>query len=1024
MQFLVRKAFEFKTLTTMLMVIVVGCSWVCFKNMNTSLLPEVILPRVSVTVNYNGSNKSDINTLIASPLERSFVVLEGVRSVRAVVSSGGVRFMVSFHENVALQDALDRVNASVDARMQDLPKDCPRPIISPDEGNYQKVAILRVSGIASPNALLRFGRHLQKQIEQIKGVYNVDMWGHRAEQVCVEVDPLALANLHLSPEDVVNRIVAANVPFSDVSLPSATGPILIHTKGSLKDAKDISLIPIATSEGHVLAVKDIATVYKRARPSLHQNRFQGQDSLILNVFKRHGADTFFIMKRVGWAIDDFNDLQSCASVSCDVLYDSAPVIQSRLDGLYNSLAMAIALVVVLVSLSFGLRSTSLVGLTIPVTFLVALGVLQLLGLTLNMIVLFGLIGAVGVLVDGAIIVNECADGSLRAGKTPGEAYREAASRMAWPAFTSVLTIVLSFIPLMFWPGVTGQYMRHLPLTFIVTLSASIICALVFMPVLGASLPQFPWKKTMRKELWTFQGVMRWYEKKLHFTIKNSVFSGLSIAGVAVAAIIVFLVRQKGFEFFPEIEPNSGRVVIATDEALTFEQQQKIADEVEGIIRTNKHLDNVWTSVGTTPDDQNTIGSVMFTFIDWRERPAVSQVLKDIRKTLPEKVGYNCEVVGASETPLGKVVEVEFSSYNQEDALNFANKMANFIRNLDGTESVSVNTPSMNFHWHVDLKRDVMLECGVSANNIRHYLQLLGEGTVITRYVPHDLDMQVDIILTTPEKMRTWNYFHNLPVKNSSGEFSALGVFCEKKPALRSPYLLRYNGAYGYSARFFIKEGFFMEQIEPHIQEWAKSNKPASVNYAIAGAVHEKQTNVNFMLFAFVGSLVLIGMILLMQFNNIFQVLVVLSSVVFSTIGGLFGIALMGLNFGLVMNGIGLVALNGIIVSNNVILLDTYNLLVAQGKEHMQALIEACVSRIRPIFLTQITTVLGLVPMMFRVEIQPLSWLVDVGSPESGWWEHISTTIVCGVLFATPFTLFATPLLLHMRERWSRWRRSR
>lgn len=1013
MQFLARKAFKYKIFTVMIMVLVVCGAWFCVKNMKSSLLPEILLPRVSAVVVYR-SNKEDNSALIADPLEKAFLAIDGVRNVRTEVTDGYVRFKVSFREHVSLEESLKQVNLAVDAKMSGLPTDCPRPVTQLDSGNYPTECMFRISGLASPNALYRAGRELQKNIESIPGVYAADMWGHRVEQVCIELDLLKLANIKMSVSDVLRKILVENVSFYDVDLSTDTGPVVLHTRGGLLTPDEIAELPVAADKGHVLKIKDIAVVYTRAKRTRMQNRYQGKDSLMLVVQKGHNVDTFSLMKRIGWAVSAFNDEQRCYDMQCETIWDSAPIIKSRIWSLYNTLLCAIILVVLLVSLSLGLRSTFLVGLTIPVTFMVALGVLHLMGLTLNMILLFGLIGAVGVLVDGAIIVNEYADDCLRRGALPKEAYEEAAKRMVWPAFTSVLTIVLSFTPLLFWPGTVGMYMRHLPITFVVTLSVSIVCALIFMPVLGATLPTFGRKK-IRKELWTFRGVMRWYEKYLKLTLSYPKIVGSGILMLGVAVCVWFSVKHPGYEFFPNIEPNYGKVKVVVPEALSDAQGEKITDEVEKVVRAHKHIEHVWSFVGAESDHQKCVASVHFTFVHWKERPPVKTILKKLKESFANTKGYTVTVGGESETPVGRAIEISVGSASPEKARAFANKMTCYLRSREESDVVSVNTPPANFSWNLKLKRDVMAQCDVPAAVLRDNLALLGTGVFVRRYVPDQTDFTVDVWLTAPKRFQNWNYIYNMPVKLANGQFSSLGTFFDVEPQESMAFLLRYKGMYNYDVTWNLKEGFFLEKVLPEVKAWTKKNKPSGVQIDYVGSVEERDLNVHFMIMAFLCSLLLIAMILLIQFNNLFQVSVVLSSVVFSTIGGLLGLLLSGHSFGLVMNGIGFVALNGIIVSNNVILLDTYNALIAEGKEHFKALISASVSRIRPIFLTQITTVLGLVPMMFGVEIQPLSWALDVGSPESAWWVHISTTIVSGVLFATPFTLFATPLLLHTRH---------
>lgn len=1015
METLVKKAFEYRAFMLVFLAVVVGTAFVFVSKMPSSLTPEILLPKILVSVEYKDSNIKDVNALIAEKLERAIMRAPGVRYVRTVVWQNSVRVVASFEANIEVNQAYHDTQRQVDGALHMLPSDCPRPAVEINPSNYQSICEISVHGPVSRHILLQAARNLQKELERINGVFSVDMWGFKRERAVIELDPLRMMRMGLSPSDVTSYLYYNDTQFREAELPCGISSMILHPVGRISTPEDVLKMPLKKDGNKVVHISDCATVHMGFCPSRRaQFRCKGHDSIVLVVRKRFGVDALRMLKFVQWAVDDVNDEERCVPVHAEIVREVGTPIKDRMESLYNTLAMAVLLVIALVSLSLQPRSVLLVGLTIPTTFVVSLAILYALGFTLNMVVVFGLIAAVGVLVDGAIIVNEHADAlQSRKENTPLIAYKAAAQRMIWPAFTSVLTIALSFFPLLFWPGVMGRTMRFLPLTEIVTLGVSIVVALIFMPILGASLPRFGSKKI--RNIWTFAGVMRVYHKWLLFSLKHRKKTLTVIIGSGILVVVLFQTFNRGYEFFPDIEPSNVAFSVYSADPISFEEAQKRVDEVEAHVAKHPAVKDAKSFVGVDPDNQSSIGHVGCGFTHWSTRESATKIVRDLYHNLPQNKGQRYGLHLYKDVPnQGWPIEIVVTGNSCEECQHFARRVSAYFNTLDGIQNVSSDLPPAHFHWELTLDRDNMFLYGVDARDIRAYLSLLSSGMTVAQYVPDDLDMSTDVVVQFPQEYRTWEYLKNFLVKTSKG-LSPLSLFITAKPAVNHKVFRRYQGFYSYSVYANLKKGVFLSDIKGPARKWIKQNKPEGVNTEWEGADSEAKETGVFLLGAFAAALVMIGLILLIQFNNFFQVGVVLTSVIFSTLGALLGHVVMGINFCIVMTGIGVVALAGIIVSNNVILLDTYNILLAAGKDHFTALIESSVSRLRPIFLTQITTILGLIPLMFNMDVQPLNLSVTIGAPSAAWWVHMSTSVVWGVSFATPFTLFATPLFVHLRH---------
>jgi multidrug efflux pump len=671
--------------------------------------------------------------------------------------------------------------------------------------------------------------------------------------------------------------------------------------------------------------------------------------------------------------------------------------------------------------ALGVRSALLVGLAIPGAFLAGVAALWVMGHTMNIIVLFSLILVVGMLVDGAIVVVEYADRKLEAGASPPEAYAAAAKRMAWPIIASVATTLSVFVPLLFWGGVVGEFMKFLPITVILTLAASLLMALIFVPVLGGAFgrrrPQTARAKRVLYEseqgdprrLPGFAGAYaRFLDRAL---ARPATVAILSLAAL-FAAFSAYAQYGTGLSFFPEIEPETLIVEVRSRDNSSVYERDAIVARVENRLAGRSDVESLYARTMLAGEDAEVIGQLTLELTEWDTRLPAKEIGEEIRTAMGDIAGVAVQVRMPSMGPTpGKPVQLELSS--DDPALLDASVEAAYamMGRVGGFTDITDTRALPGVEWRIDVDRSEASRFGADVSLLGQAVQLLTQGVEIAEYRPDDADKPVPIRVRFPVEERTLAELGGLRVPTSVG-LVPIENFVRLEPAPRSGTIRRVDQTRVAVIEANVAAGLLVnDQVSALRAALQADGLPGDTGWSFKGEAEEQQDAMAFLATAFLAAIALMFGILLLQFNSFYQSFVIFTAIVFSITGVLLGLLVTGRPFGVVMGGIGMIALAGVVVNDNIVLIDTYNRLRAAGQSAREAALRTGVLRMRPVILTSVTTALGLMPMVLALTVDFYGRAIVHGAPSTQWWTELSSAVVGGLAVSTLLTLVVTPALL-------------
>jgi multidrug efflux pump len=792
----------------------------------------------------------------------------------------------------------------------------------------------------------------------------------------------------------------------------------------IEKPEDVLKIPVAATSGATVTLGDVAQVKPTFKDATSITRVNGQRAMTIEVSKRTGANLIETVDGVKAVVDKLKQTWPEA-VHVSFTQDKSKIIRQMLSDLENSVATGVLLVAVIILFALGFRASLFIGIAIPASFLAGVLGLQLAGLTVNIVVLFSLILAVGMLVDDAIIVSEFAERRMSEGMEPKAAYSLAAKRMSGPVIAATATRVAAFSPLLFWPGVVGEFMKYLPITLIATLSASLAVALFFTPTLGALLGKAA--PVAHDERVRDRG---FYMRSVRVALRHP---GMTLAVAAFLLVAVQMAYGKlgrGVEFFPNVEPDFGQVIVHGRGNLSLEEKNRLVGAVEKHVLGFPGIKTVYTRVGEQPRGmseitEDTIGVIQYEFSDWKTRRPAHEIMNELRGSTADIPGILVEVTAPrAGPPTGKPVQVQIGALDPEVLPGVAKKVAAILAQHPDIRDLDDGLPLPGIDWKIEVDKSEAAKYGAGPTMVGTAVQLVTNGVKVTEYRPVDSDKQVDILVRFPEDRRSLDQIDELRMQTPSGHVP-IGNFVKRMPTPRVGYINRVAANRVMTVSANVAEGVQTAKVQQAItEELGKADLGPGVFWRLKGEDEERAKASAFLLKAFATAIFLIFAILLAQFNKLTSVGLVLTAVVLSTIGVLLGLLVMGQAFGVVMTGIGVIANAGVIVNNNIVLIDTYDRLRREGKEAYEAILETCRERARPVILTAVTAILGVLPIAFGMNIEFLTREITVGAPATQWWINLSTAIVFGLGFATVLTLIVTPAALmaieNMRTARLRW----
>ena len=973
--------------------------------------PDVKVPIVYVQLSQRGISPEDAERLLLRPMETQLKSVANVKEMRSTAFEGGgfvlLEFEAGFDSNKAVQD----VRAKVDDAKRDLPKDADQPSVREVNLSLFPVLVVALTGDVPERTLLRIARGAKNAIESIPGVLSADLKGARDEVVEIIAEPMLMKSYGISLDGLIGGVAQSNSLVAAGALEGGTGRFAVKVPALIERPEDILKLPVSASAGASVTLGDVAEVRPTFKDATSITRVNGKPAIAIEVSKRTGSNLIETVDLVKYVVGELQKSWP-ATVSVTFSQDKSKTIRDMLHELQNSVVTAVLLVLVIMMFVLGGRPSLFIGIAIPGSFLAGILALQMAGLTVNIVVLFSLILAVGMLVDDAIIVSEYAERRLAEGMDPKLAFSMAAKRMAGPVIAATLTRVAAFSPLLFWPGIVGQFMKYMPLTLIATLSASLVVALFFTPTLGALLgkaAEHPHDDRAKD-----QGL---YMRLVRFCVGHPGLTLASTLFLLVAVIKAYGVFGKGVEFFPNVEPDYGIVQIHARGNLSITEKDEMVKRVEERVLPMKELKTVYarsgeSQKGSSEVTEDTIGSIQFEFVDWQHRRPAHLIMEEIRTNTADIAGVSIEVTAPkSGPPTGKAIQVQLSAIDPAYLIPAAKKVAAALEAVPDVRDLDNGLALPGIDWTINVDKAEAAKYGASATSVGSALQLVTNGVKISEYRPNDTDKSVDLILRFPEDKRTLDDIEELRINTQAGSVP-IGNFVTRTPSPRVGQLNRVAGSRVITVSANVTEGVQSAVVQQKVIETlSKLDLGPGVTFKLKGEDEERAKAGAFLSKAFGTAMFLIFAILLAQFNKFTSVLLVLSAVVLSTIGVLLGLMIMGQSFGVVMTGIGIIANAGVIVNNNIVLIDTYDRLRHEGMNAYDAIIETCRERARPVVLTAVTAILGVLAIAFGINLDFVNRDIAIGAPSTQWWTHLSAAIVFGLGFATILTLVVTPAAL-------------
>ncbi|MFA0669709.1 efflux RND transporter permease subunit [Vibrio splendidus] len=981
--------------------------------------PDITIPIIYVSVGHQGISPTDAERLLVRPIEQELRSIEGVKEMTATAAEGHASVVLEFNVGVDLTKAMADVRDAVDLAKPKLPEDSDEPTVNEVTlASEQPVLSVVLFGTVPERTIVQIARELGNKLESYRQILEVDIAGDRDDIVEIIVDPLLMESYSLDQADIYNLIALNNRVVAAGFVDTGYGRFSVKVPSVFNSLKDVLELPIKVDGKQVVTFGDVATVRRAFRDPESFARLDGKSAVVLDIKKRAGEniiETVELVKAVMAGAQQQAEWPNNLLVK--YTWDESKDVKIMLNDLQNNILSAIILVVIVIIAILGVRTALLVGISIPGSFLTGLLVLSVFGLTVNIVVLFSLIMAVGMLVDGAIVVTEFADRRMQEGEGRKAAYRDAAKRMAWPITASTATTLAAFAPLLFWPDVTGEFMKFLPLTLIATLTASLIMALLFVPVLGGLIgkPQYVSPKSQARmvalhngDFSQATGLTKAYYHTLSIAIKHPFKILFSAILLAVAVGFTYSKAGLGAEFFPEVDPPFFNVKVRSHGDLSIQEKDVIMRDIELMMLNHDEFDTVYTRTGG--DDQ--IGLISITPVDWQYRRSVKAIIEELKVHTDQYAGVEIEYkFPDAGPPVENDLVIELSAKTPEQL----NQAAKIVRNwADGNQAltnISDTASKDGIDWKVDIRRDDAARFSADATLVGNTVQFVTNGLKIGDYLPDDSSEEVDILVRYPSDKRDIGRFDQLRVKTPAG-LVPITNFAQIVPDHKQDTIKRLDGKRVVNIMADMEEGYNLALELPKIERaLSELGLPSSVEFRIRGQNEEQENSSAFLQSAFLVALAVMALILITQFNSFYQAFLILSAVLFSTVGVFVGLLIFQRPFGIVMSGIGVIALAGIVVNNNIVLIDTYNQLIKRGLDKRDAILRTGVQRLRPVMLTTVTTILGLMPMVLEMNIDLINQKIEFGAPSTQWWSQLATAIAGGLAFATVLTLVLTPCLL-------------
>ena len=1020
------------TLSIMLLVLIAGAG--ARLSMPVELNPNVTLPVVMIMVRHDGISPEDGIRLLVRPIEKELKTLDGLVEVQSRASEGAVVITAEFEVGDNIKQAVADVREAVDRAKAEFPQETKEPIVNELSPSPEPAVVITFSGDnVSERELFKVAKFYQRELEMLPDVLTADISGHRDEVVDVVIDPERLQQYGLTSDEIIRAVTFNNLLIPAGELDAAQGRFGIKIPALIEDTDDIRELPVRNNGDGVITLENIADVRRKFKDTDGYSLINGKKTIAIDVRKRLTANLIKTVDASRETIAVFRD-QFSANIDIDYTFDSSDMTSQMVNELQGNIITAMCLVLILVVATLGVRSGLLVGLGIPFCLLGALIIVNLLGQSFNFMVMFGLLLSLGMLIDGAIVVVEFASTKGAQGMSTRDAYIAAVQRMAVPVIASTGTTLAAFLPLLFWPGVSGEFMSYLPITVFAVLAWSLTYALIFAPTLGIALARRRGKRRKLPEdhasdesaKTLFKPLQDFYLKLLRPVIKHPFKSATLCLALIFCSFALYGKFNAGQEFFTAVESQYGMVEIRAQGNLSVQEQRDITLEVNKVVRSVGGVNQLYAYgnsnnyvVFGTDVSRDQISTILVELFprDQRRRGS-DEIFAEIRertKNLPGIYVTGQEV--ETGPPTGKDIQIELSSSNRQEMYRKASQLKQWMaENVGGIRDLQDTLPLAGIEWEIEVDRARAAMLGVNVAEVGKMIQMITGGIIIGEFRPDDADEELEIRLRYPEQYRQLSAIDNLRINTSNGSVP-VNSFIRRVAKPRVDSIQRIDMKETVFILANTEEGFLVDDQTQIIDEWIVGHTDSLVDIRFRGANQEQAKAAEFLSTAFTLAMSVMMIMLVMQFNSFYQASLIMFSVVMSTAGVLIGLLIAQATFSTILTGVGIVALAGIVVNNNIVLIDTYNYLRRNNGmlTASEAVFTAAKSRFRPVMLTTITTIVGLLPLANGLSIDLVNRSYTIGGMVASWWQPLASAIVNGLIVATILTLLLTPAMLMLPE---------
>ncbi|MBU2510004.1 efflux RND transporter permease subunit [bacterium] len=1000
-------------------VLLAVVGWVSYRDLPREASPDITWPHLYVTIPFPGATPEDVEAQITNKLEPELQNIEYLEEMRSKSDNGYVTVDLKFDFGMDLDDARVKVREALDKIKSDLPEDADDWTINEFNLSEQPIMTINLSSVSGLLFLKDVAEDLKDRIKTIPGILEVTRFGGLEKEVQIRVDPEKLHYYNLDLNTITSTIQSENRTIPGGTMKVGPKELLINVPGEVLSIREIKEMIVSDNSGAQIRISDVADVNFAFKEVESRSRYLGVESVSLNVSKRTGENLIEISNQIKDVVKEFEKLYE-GKIKFSILSDDSEWVTKFVSDLENNIFTGMLFVFLVLFLFLGQRNAFFVGLAIPFSMLMSFLVLRLLGITLNFIVLFSLIISLGMLVDNAIVIVENIYRHVQSGKSNIEASIIGVAEVATPVIASTLTTLLAFFPMIFMPGIMGEFMNYLPKTLIVTLTCSLVVGLIFNPVICSRLM----KKSVNAEpvdeveLVKKSRFLTRYSKILIWTLNHPIRTllGMALFWFGMIALYFGAVNTDfKTEFFPKEEPRDATVRITAPQGTILDVSDEIVKEVESqILPFEKYANSIVSNV------EGTNSKIRVSFPDWEGwdgwRP--SEIVEKIRGSLS---GFSGAEVRLDQTsngpPVGREVNVEIRGEDLDALKKVSEDVKQLIKDIPGLVNLETSADSNRSQIRIDIDRDKIARHGLHTVQVASIIRTAFNGKDVSSYrIDQD---EFDIIVRLDERFRQYDTdLGSLYIMSPIGHSVPLSEIASVKRELAGGTihhldLKRIITVEADSA----KERSGAEVLKDVKSKLAEYKLPNNITINYSGADKTQNEVQEFLVESFGVALFLIFVLLVSQFNSFVLPFIILASVIASMAGIFMGMSIHGTPISILMGGIGLISLAGIVVNNAIVLIDYIGQLRAKGHPCRDAVVIAGMTRLRPVVLTAVTTILGLLPITMGMDIDFYRWpnIVVFGSEGGTWWKPMNLSIIYGLSVATFLTLFLIPILYSVND---------